>query len=70
MRPCPQYNQRQALCIDGEPKHFAESANLWTIMRGNAAEHATPTVRGGRGAQSAARCTRRGPPAALPRARR
>ncbi|GBF91729.1 hypothetical protein Rsub_04033 [Raphidocelis subcapitata] len=31
-------------CMDGVPKKFSESANLWSIMRGNAAESATPTV--------------------------
>jgi hypothetical protein len=34
--------------MDGVAKNFSQSANLWSIMRGNAAEHATPTVRAAR----------------------
>ena len=30
--------------IDGQPKKIAQSANLWTLMRGNAADTDTPTV--------------------------
>lgn len=31
--------------MDSVAKNFSQSANLWSIMRGNAAESATPTVR-------------------------
>jgi len=30
--------------IDGKPKKIAQSANLWTVMRGSAAENEAPTV--------------------------
>jgi len=31
--------------MDGVAKNFSQSANMWQVMRGNAAENATPTVR-------------------------
>lgn len=30
--------------IDGVPKKISQSANLWSVMRGSAAENQTPTV--------------------------
>jgi hypothetical protein len=30
--------------MDGVLKNFSQSANMWQVMRGNAAESATPTV--------------------------
>jgi hypothetical protein len=32
------------LAIDGKQKKIAQTANLWSIMRGNAADSDTPTV--------------------------
>lgn len=32
------------LAIDGKQKKIAQTANLWSIMRGNAADTDTPTV--------------------------
>lgn len=33
-----------SLAIDGQIKKIAQTANLWSLMRGNAADTDTPTV--------------------------
>jgi hypothetical protein len=30
--------------VDGKPKKIAQTANLWALMRGSAADNDTPTV--------------------------